>query len=152
MMNSGVDLLIRGSNVYDGSGDDGFLADVGITGDRIACIVKAPEGYKGRAEKIIEAKGLSLAPGFIDTHAHSEFTLIADHRAEGKVFQGVTTEINGNCGLSAAPLFGKAREQREGDFQEMGIKERWATFGEYFRLLENVHPSITMRRWRVTAI
>jgi N-acyl-D-amino-acid deacylase len=142
MMNSGVDLLIRGSNVYDGSGDDGFLADVGITGDRIACIVKAPEGYKGRAEKIIEAKGLSLAPGFIDTHAHSEFTLIADHRAEGKVFQGVTTEINGNCGLSAAPLFGKAREQREGDFQEMGIKERWATFGEYFRLLENVHPSI----------
>ena len=142
MMHSGVDLLIRGSNVYDGSGDDGFVADVGITGDRIACIVKAPEGYTGRAGKIIEAKGLSLAPGFIDTHAHSEFTLIADHRAEGKLFQGVTTEINGNCGLSAAPLFGSASEQREQDLHEMGIKERWATFGEYFCLLEKVHPAI----------
>jgi len=141
-MNSDVDLLIRGSNVYDGSGDDGFVADVGISGDRIACILKAPERYQGGAGKIIEAKGLSLAPGFIDTHAHSEFTLIADHRAEGKVFQGVTTEINGNCGLSAAPLFGKAREQREDDFQEMGIRERWATFGDYFRLLEKIHPSI----------
>ncbi|HXX80680.1 MAG TPA: D-aminoacylase [Thermodesulfovibrionales bacterium] len=142
MMHSGVDLLIRGSNVYDGSGDDGFAADVGITGDRIACIVKAPEGYKGRARKIIDAKGLSLAPGFIDAHAHSEFTLIADHRAEGKVFQGITTEINGNCGLSAAPLSGGAREQREHDLHEMGIKERWVTFGEYFCLLEKVHPAI----------
>jgi len=141
-MSSDVDLLIRGGKVYDGSGDDGVLADVGISGDRIACMVETPERYKGRAGKIIEAEGLSLAPGFIDTHAHSEFTLIADHRAEGKVFQGVTTEINGNCGLSAAPLLGRAGEQREQDFQEMGIKERWATFGEYFRLLEKIHPSI----------
>jgi len=52
MMNSGVDLLIRGSNVYDGSGDDGFLADVGITGDRIACIVKAPEGIRGEQKRL----------------------------------------------------------------------------------------------------
>jgi len=142
MMSRDVDLLIRRSTVYDGSGSDGFAADVGISGDRIACIVKAPERYEGGAGKVIEAGGLSLAPGFIDTHAHSEFTLIADHRAEGKVFQGVTTEINGNCGLSAAPLFGSAREQREHDLQEMGIEERWSTFGEYFRLLEKVRPSI----------
>lgn len=141
-MKSDVELLIRGSNVYDGSGDEEFVADVGISGDRIACILKAPERYSGSAGRIIEAKGLSLAPGFIDTHAHSEFTLIADHRAEGKVFQGVTTEVNGNCGLSAAPLLGRAREQREHDLQEMGIKERWATFGEYFRVMEKMCPVI----------
>lgn len=141
-MSRQVDLLIRGCNVYNGSGDDGFVAEVCISGERIECVVKAPGRYGGRAGKIIEAKGLSLAPGFIDTHAHSEFTLIADHRAEGKVFQGVTTEINGNCGLSAAPLLGGAREQREHDLKEMGIKERWATFGEYFRVMEKMHPAI----------
>ena len=84
-MKSDVDLLIRGSNVYDGSGDGEFVADVGISGDRIACILKAPERYKGSAGKIIEAKGLSLAPGFIDTHAHSEFTLIAESIAAGVI-------------------------------------------------------------------
>ena len=79
---------------------------------------------------------MTVTPGFIDTHAHSDFTLLADPRAEGKVCQGITTEINGNCGLSAAPLFGDALKQREEDLREYGIKERWASFREYFELLE----------------
>ena len=81
-------------------------------------------------------RDLQLLPGFIDTHAHSEFTLLADPRAEGKLLQGITTEINGNCGLSAAPLYGKALEHREKDLAELGIKERWSTFEEYFSILE----------------
>ncbi|MDP2276760.1 MAG: D-aminoacylase, partial [Nitrospirota bacterium] len=88
------------------------------------------------SKKVIDAKGLAVSPGFIDTHAHSEFTLLADPRAEGKISQGITTEINGNCGLSAAPLYGKALEHREKDIAELGIKERWSTFEEYFRILE----------------
>jgi N-acyl-D-amino-acid deacylase len=129
----GFDLLIKGGSILDGEGSGPFISDIGILGDKIAFIGKA--GSSG-AEKVIDASGLTIAPGFIDTHSHSEFTLLSDPRAEGKVYQGITTEINGNCGLSAAPLLGEAARQREADLRELGIKERWSSFGEYFGLLE----------------
>jgi len=136
-----IDLLIKGGIIYDGTGKEPFEADIGIAGDRIAVISKkiGAKGSRGqgfKAEKTIDAKGLAVSPGFIDTHAHSDFTLLADPRAEGKILQGVTTEINGNCGLSAAPLYAKAFKHREKDLRELGIKERWSTFKEYFRILE----------------
>lgn len=137
-----IDFLIRDGKVYDGAGGEPFIADVAIAGDRMAFIKKRPDFYGGKAGNVIEAQGLSVAPGFIDTHAHSEFTLLADRRAEGKVFQGVTTEINGNCGLSAAPLYGEAREHRESDLRELGIKERWSTLGEYLHLLRERRPAV----------
>ncbi|MBI4688832.1 MAG: D-aminoacylase [Nitrospirae bacterium] len=137
-----IDFLIVGGSVYDGSGRDPFVADIGIIGDKIAFVhkkigIKGSKGQRVKAEKTIDADGLVVSPGFIDTHAHSEFTLLADPRAEGKLFQGITTEINGNCGLSAAPLYGEARERREADLKELGIKDRWSTFKEYFRILES---------------
>jgi N-acyl-D-amino-acid deacylase len=135
-MTMDVDVLIRGGRVYDGAGGEPFVGDVGIAGGRIALIVKGGGRFTGKAEKVVDAKDLSVSPGFIDTHGHSEFTLLADGRAEGKILQGVTTEINGNCGLSAAPLYGEALERREEDIRELGIKERWSTFAEYFALLE----------------
>ncbi|MFZ3122737.1 MAG: D-aminoacylase [Thermodesulfovibrionales bacterium] len=135
-----LDLLIKGGTVYDGTGGEPFEADIGVAGDKIAFINKVSgvrcQVSKTRGEKVIDAKDIAVAPGFIDTHAHSEFTLLADHRAEGKLLQGITTEINGNCGLSAAPLYGKALEHREKDLAELGIKERWSTFEEYFNILE----------------
>ncbi len=142
MRGGDVDFLIRGCKVYDGSGEEPFVADVAVEGERIARIARRPEVYGGKAGSVIEAEGLCLSPGFIDVHSHSEFTLLADRRAEGKVCQGVTTEINGNCGLSAAPLYGEAREHREGDLRELGIKERWATLGEYLRLLQERRPAV----------
>lgn len=137
-----IDILIRGGRVYDGVGDEPFIGDVAITGDRVAFIAKGGDRFTGKVGKTIDAKDLSVSPGFIDTHAHSEFTLLADGRAEGKIFQGVTTEISGNCGLSAAPLYGEAREHREADLRELGIKERWSTFEEYFKFLEKSRPAI----------
>ncbi len=135
-----LDLLIKNGTVFDGTGGEPFVADIGVVGDRIAFIKKLSAiSYQlsaVEAEKTIDARGLAVAPGFIDTHAHSEFTLLADPRAEGKLSQGITTEINGNCGLSAAPLYGEAFEHREKDLKELGIKERWSTFEEYFRILE----------------
>ncbi len=135
-----IDLLIRGGIVFDGAGAEPFEADIGVAGDKIAFINKVSgvrcQVSKTRGEKVIDAKGMAVSPGFIDTHAHSEFTLLADPRAEGKLLQGITTEINGNCGLSAAPLYGKALEHREKDLAELGIKERWSTFEEYFNILE----------------
>jgi N-acyl-D-amino-acid deacylase len=133
-MRNKTDILIRGGLIYDGSGGEPYIADVGVTGDKIT--------YRGPscgtdAETIIEAEGLAVAPGFIDTHSHSDFTIVADPRAAGKIFQGITTEVEGNCGMSAAPLFHKAFEKREEDLRELGIVQRWKTLNEYFEIVGN---------------
>lgn len=130
-----IDMLIKNGLVFDGTGSELFEADIGISGDSIAFIGRRSK-IGSKPEKVIDAHGLAVAPGFIDTHGHSEFTLLADPRAEGKVCQGITTEINGNCGLSAAPLYGEALNRRQEDLKEYTIRERWATFKEYFKILE----------------
>jgi N-acyl-D-amino-acid deacylase len=95
------DLLIRGGDVLDGSGAPARRADVAIRGDRIVTI----EGdYSGTASHVIEAKGHVVAPGFIDVKTHSDFTLPLYPRAESRVHQGITTEIIGSCGFTAAPI------------------------------------------------
>ena len=128
-----IDMLIKNGLVFDGTGSEPFKADIGISSDKILFVDKKA---KVKADRIIDAKNMAVAPGFIDTHSHSEFTLLADPRAEGKVCQGITTEINGNCGLSAAPLYGEALHQREEDLKELDIRERWARFNQYFHILE----------------
>jgi N-acyl-D-amino-acid deacylase len=139
-MKTRIDIFDKGGIIFDGSGSEPFEGDIGIAGDKIAFINRNAEltGKKPemKAVREIEARDLMAAPGFIDAHAHSEFTLFADPRAEGKICQGITTEINGNCGLSAAPLRGEALKQREEDFREFGIGERWSNFEEYFGMLE----------------
>ena len=119
--------------VVDGTGREPVMSDVAVEGSRIKDV--GDLSYAG-ATRTIDLKGLCVCPGFIDAHAHSEFVLLADGRAEGKVSQGITTEINGNCGMSAAPLYGPALEQREPDLKHLDIKERWNTFSEYFEILE----------------
>jgi N-acyl-D-aspartate/D-glutamate deacylase len=145
-MSKHFDILIKNGIVHDGTGSEPYEADIGIIGDRISCIGKksgiGSHKQQRKGIKTIDAHDLIVAPGFIDTHGHSEFTLLADPRAEGKISQGITTEINGNCGLSAAPLFGEALQQREGDLNEWDIRERWSTFTEYFALLDRRHVAL----------
>ena len=156
-MKERVDMVIKNGLIFDGTGSEPFEGDIGISEDRIVFINKKAvdsrhkfnppsphleKAGKGGFDRVIEADGLAVAPGFIDTHAHSDFTLLADPRAEGKVCQGITTEINGNCGLSAAPLYGEVFKHREEDLKELGIQERWSTFEEYFGILEK--RSITL--------
>jgi N-acyl-D-aspartate/D-glutamate deacylase len=105
------DLVIRGGLVVDGTGAAGREADVFVSGGRIAAIEAASARPARRA---IDARGQVVAPGFIDIHTHSDFTLPLNPRAEGKIRQGVTTEVVGNCGFSAAPaLPGTAALLRE---------------------------------------
>jgi len=129
-----LDYVIRDGFIIDGADRDSLplKADIGVKGNHIVEIGNIPLSAGG---KIISATGLCISPGFIDAHAHSEFTLLADGRAEAKILQGITTEINGNCGLSAAPFFGAALAQREKEFEELDIRERWNTFPGYFALL-----------------
>jgi len=123
------DILIKGGSVIDGTGSPPYQADIAIKGERIAYIGQ----YSGTSGDVIDATGLIVSPGFIDVHAHSEFNLLIDERAEGKLSQGVTTEINGNCGLSGGPLLGEAKKQREREIKDI----RWTTLGEYLRVLED---------------
>ena len=105
------DILIRGAQIIDGSGAPGFTGDVAIRAGRIHSVTTTPGG---EAQRVIDGAGLALAPGFIDIHTHSDFTLPLNPRAEGKIRQGVTTEVVGNCGFSVAPaLPGKAEMLRD---------------------------------------
>lgn len=113
-----LDLLIRGGSVIDGSGDDAFSADVGVRDGRI---VRIGDLSQATADRVIDASGLIVAPGFIDMHNHSDSSLLAEPRCESMIRQGVTTMVLGEGG-SAGPI-------------KAGEKE-WTTLGGYFEHVE----------------
>ena len=119
------DVVIRGGQVLDGAGGAAVRADVGVRGDRIAEV-----GQLGRAtaQRVIDAAGLVVAPGFIDLHTHSEMPLLADGSAQSKVRQGVTLDITGES-TSAAPRDGLPNDGA-------GPPADWTTFTGYFERLE----------------
>jgi len=121
------DLVIYGGLIVDGSGRPAFGADLRIRDGRIVEVgrIDPEEGAHG-----IDASGLVVSPGFIDIHSHSDITLLANLRAESKVRQGVTTEVVGNCGGSAAPLHGKEQEA-----ERYGVEADWGTFAGYLERL-----------------
>ncbi len=112
------DVLIVGGVVVDGTGRDGFVADVGI---RRGSIARIGNLSSADAHRVIDATGLTVAPGFIDIHNHSDFTLLDEPRCESMVRQGVTTMVLGEGG-SAGPVHPGQRE--------------WTTLGGYFDYVE----------------
>lgn len=118
------DILIKGGQVIDGTGAPGRLADIAIRAGRIAAI---ETNRTESAERVIDGQGCVVAPGFIDIHTHSDFTLPLNPKAEAKIRQGVTTEVVGNCGFSVAPaLPGKVDELR----RYLSGSAPWLTFEE----------------------
>ena len=94
------DYILRGGTVVDGTGRSPFRADVGIKDGKIVGIAA---GLEGEARELIDVTGLAVAPGFIDFHSHSDTTFLLDDRCESKIFQGVTTEVAGQCGYTIYP-------------------------------------------------
>jgi N-acyl-D-amino-acid deacylase len=135
MVHVTFDLLVKNGLVIDGAGNPWFKADVGISNGKIAAIDRH---INAKAERILDVKGLVISPGFIDIHTHSDLTLLINPRAESKIRQGVTTEVVGNCGLSAAPTDKKTlRLLKEQWGIEAGkVKWNWKTLGEYLSQLE----------------
>jgi len=125
-----VDLLIRNGRIVDGSGNPWFHGDVAVKDGRITAIVRVGPAIK--ADEVIDARGLVVAPGFIDIHSHSDRTLLQDGGAPSKVRQGVTTEVLGED-TSAGPAVGK---RPEGNLQVDGKTLRWRSLGDYFKVLE----------------
>jgi N-acyl-D-aspartate/D-glutamate deacylase len=134
-------MLIRGGEVHDGSGRAPVIADVLIEGDRIAAI-GAPEIPADTP--CIDAAGLVVAPGFIDVHSHSDYTLLVDPRAASSIHQGVTLEIVGNCGHGCAPITNAALAPLAiyGPATEHGLPP--GSMAGYFERLATVRPAINV--------
>jgi N-acyl-D-amino-acid deacylase len=94
--------LIQNGTIIDGSGQPGYAANLVVEDARIASI--GATGVANGFDRIIDATGLIVAPGFIDTHSHSDLELLVNPYIEAKVRQGVTTELLGQDGISMAPL------------------------------------------------
>ena len=138
------DLLIVGGHIIDGSGSPWFAGSVAVKDGKIADIGRL-DGASARQR--IDASGLVVAPGFIDMHSHSDFTLLVDGNAQSKIRQGVTTEILGEAN-SAGPILGPAIEAFEKSSaplsQKGGIQRDWTTLGEYFARLERQGISVNI--------
>ena len=95
------DIVIKNGLCYSGDGKPGFQADIGILDGKIKAIGSlSGEG----AEKVLEAENLAVAPGFIDTHSHSDLVALVHPEIANKTTQGITTEIIGQDGMSLAPM------------------------------------------------
>jgi N-acyl-D-amino-acid deacylase len=128
------DVIISGGDIVDGSKKSAFKSDIGIKGDRIITIGDLSDA---QATKIIDVTGLTVAPGFIDIHTHSDFTLLINGAAESQVHQGVTSEVIGQCGTSCAPFSDSASAKPSAPPGYLsGLEITWKTFGEYLARLE----------------
>jgi N-acyl-D-amino-acid deacylase len=134
------DLLIKNGLVVDGSGQPGYHADVAIKDDRIVQIGK----LKGAsAARVINARGLVVAPGFIDMLGQSETYLLIDPRAMSKVMMGVTTEVTGE-GESIAPINQRQIEEQEDFNRRYNLTIDWRTLAEYFARLEKQGAGVNL--------
>jgi N-acyl-D-amino-acid deacylase len=130
------DILIRGATIVDGTGNPWFDGDLAIKGDRIAAMGKISDDAP--ATRVIDARGLVVAPGFIDIHSHSDMTLFEDGDAQSKIRQGVTTEILGEE-TSGGPSQLK-RPPRVVSYH--GKTRTWTTLGGYLEALESQAISV----------
>ncbi|MDX2429097.1 MAG: D-aminoacylase [Xanthomonadales bacterium] len=128
------DIIIRGGSLYDGSGGPAKIADVAIDGDRITEIGDL-EGHTGRRE--VDAKGLAVAPGFINMLSWANESLIQDGRSLSDIFQGVTLEVMGE-GTSMGPLNEKMRQQRVERQNDIRYEVSWTSLGEYLQHMEDL--------------
>lgn len=127
----GYDLVIRGGQIYDGGGGDGFEGDVAIKGDRIVCVGLCP----GAAKTSVDARGKAVSPGFVNMLSWSTDTLIQDGRGQSELRQGVTLQVMGE-GTSMGPLnplMKRLEEQRQGDIR---YPITWTSLDDYLRTLE----------------
>uniref|UniRef100_UPI0035690DF1 N-acyl-D-amino-acid deacylase family protein n=1 Tax=Pontiella sp. TaxID=2837462 RepID=UPI0035690DF1 len=151
------ELKIINGTVFDGTGNSAIHCDIGINNGRVT---KMGELSLVKAARTIDAAGLTVCPGFIDTHSHSDTYLLLEPSAASKVYQGITTEICGNCGASAAPLNGSYKlpsDWLDKDYSRIGPSDHtcasvkkdrhsvpWSTVSEYRTCFTEAQPAINV--------
>jgi N-acyl-D-amino-acid deacylase len=134
------DVIIRGGTVYDGTGGPGRRADVGLRGDAIA---EVGDLSAASSRTTVDARGLAVAPGFINMLSWSTESLIVDGRSQGEIRQGVTTEIFGE-GSSMGPLTDEMKRRMKEEQGDLKYDVKWTTLAEYLAYLEKkgVAPNV----------
>src|SRR5689334_1481224 len=126
------DVIIKGGTIYDGTGAEPRHVDLAIRGDRIAGI---GDFEKAKATTVLDAKGLAVAPGFINMLSWSTESLIQDGRSQSEIRQGVTTEIMGE-GESMGPVNDRLRDFMVKQQSDIKYEIKWNTLAEYLQFLE----------------
>ncbi|MBS3937262.1 MAG: D-aminoacylase [Peptococcaceae bacterium] len=124
-----LDVLIKNARIVDGTGSPWYFGDIAVQGQSIVGLGRVDS----LAVRLIDAGGMVVAPGFIDAHSHSDMALLKSPLAESKIRQGVTTEVIGQCGSSAAPRGPHERDEYT-----------FSTVAEYLTLLENTGTSVNV--------
>jgi N-acyl-D-amino-acid deacylase len=146
-MENSSELVIADGTIVDGTGKERYEGDIRIAGG----IITEIGGKISRGKEVIDAKGLIVSPGVIDIHGHSNATVYKNPSFESKIFQGITTEVWGNCGQSFAPILGGENKETVKNIlsASLGAEDlnmEWSTFQEYLnhlpRLGMNVLPLI----------
>lgn len=143
------DIKIINGTVVDGTGAPRYRADVGICGDRITAI---GDLSNEAAEKVIDAAGKIVSPGFIDIHTHSDLSILYDPYAGNRIHNGVTSDVIGNCGIGPAPVCEENREllvtylttRIAGSIPVKKLELPWNTFGEYLDYVESKDKAINI--------
>ena len=136
-------ILIEKGFIIDGTGLPGFSGDLVVEGERIVDVVKGGVSDSARDgfDLIVDADGSLVTPGFIDAHSHSDAYLVIEPDAPSKLSQGITTEINGQCGGSVTPRYGEAR--LSSDWASLlGERLIWRSLAEYRAVLAAAKPAI----------
>jgi N-acyl-D-amino-acid deacylase len=131
------DLLIKNGKILDGTGGPWFIADLAVIGKSIAKIGKIP---RSEARAVVELEGKVLCPGFIDPHSHADIIATAVN-PENQIFQGVTTQVTGNCGKSNAPVNPKTLgllKKYLGAYTPKGVELdwEWASLGDWLDIVD----------------
>ena len=136
--------LITNGTIIDGQGTLAFVGDVLVEDDRIVEVIPSGERQNFKTsepQNLIDASGLIVSPGFIDAHTHSDAYLVIEPDAPSKVTQGITTEINGQCGGSVAPRYGEARLSSDWA-AVLGDRLTWRSLAEYREVLAAAKPAV----------
>ena len=142
------DVKIVNGLIIDGTGNPGYAADVGIVGDQIIAIGDLSDAT---SRETVDASGKVVAPGFVDMHTHSDLAVLFDPLTNSKIFDGVTTEVVGNCGIGVAPV-SEANRQLLIDYLgtrmignlPVKIELNWSSMAEYLDYVRRHPPALNV--------
>jgi N-acyl-D-amino-acid deacylase len=144
------DLLIKNGFIIDGTGNPGFYGDLAVGEGKI---IEISTKIECEAERVIDALGLTVCPGFIDPHVHAELTVLTNGKFEEFLRQGVTTTVNGNCGHSVTPyssdniyeyMAAKGLLSLAAKERNKGFVPTWTNFSGYIDVVKNKGTNLNM--------